>query len=337
MKPMSEKRSKILIVDDISQNIQVAASILQKDGYQMAFAQDGPTACAQTESQKFDVILLDIMMPHMDGFEVCRKIRANPVNREIPIIFLTAKNDAESIAKGFELGAMDYLVKPFIGSELRARVKTHLELYHSKKELVEANERLSKEIAERIKVEEALKQSKDEYRSLAIHDSLTGLYNTRYLYANMEELITNSQYERSPFSLIFLDIDNFKRVVDTHGHLNGSQALAEVAQTIMQCIVEPAYSVAYGGDEFVVVLPAAGHTQALEKALEIRSRMLETVYLPTTTDGVNLQASFGLSTYPDDASDIKAILAKADQAMFKVKAQGKNAVGDNRNTLHQGP
>lgn len=336
MKPMSEKRSKILIVDDISQNIQVAASILQKDGYQMAFAQDGSTACAQAESQKFDLILLDIMMPHMDGFEVCRKIRANPGNREVPIIFLTAKDDADSIAKGFDLGAMDYLVKPFNGTELRARVKTHLELYHSKIELVEANERLSEEIVERIKAEEALARSREEYRNLAIHDSLTGLYNTRYLYANMEKLIMQSQHEGVPFSLIFLDIDNFKRVVDTHGHLNGSQALAEVAQTIMKCIVEPAYSVAYGGDEFVVVLPGADHTLALRKALEIRSRMLETIYLPTTTDGVNLQASFGLSTYPDDASDIKAILAKADRAMFQVKAQGKNAVGDSRNTLHHG-
>lgn len=331
-----DNRSKILIVDDISQNIQVAASILQQDGYQMAFAQDGATACAQAASQKFDLILLDIMMPQMDGFEVCRQIRAKSANREVPIIFLTAKNDADSIVKGFQLGAMDYLVKPFNGTELRARVKTHLELYHSKKEVVEANERLSREITERIKAEEALERSKEEYRNLAIHDSLTGLYNTRYLYANMEELLAKSQQERSPFSLIFLDIDNFKRVVDTHGHLNGSRALAEVAQTIIKSIAEPAYGVAYGGDEFVVVLPGADHALALDKALEIRSNMLATVYLSAATDGVSLQASFGLSTYPDDASDITAILAKADQAMFQVKAQGKNAVADNRSTLHQG-
>jgi diguanylate cyclase (GGDEF)-like protein len=324
----SETRYKILIVDDVPKNIQVAANILQKSGYQMAFAQDGPTAVAQTETNRFDLILLDIMMPQMDGFEVCRRIRANPANQEIPIIFLTAKNDSESVVKGFELGAMDYLTKPFNGAELQVRVKTHLELYRSKKEAVAANERLRMEIAERIKVEEELERSKEEYRNLSIHDSLTGLYNTRYLYSAMEALVAESQRENLQFSLIFLDIDNFKRVVDTHGHLNGSQVLAEVAQTIMLCIAAPAYGVAYGGDEFVVVLPGFDHPQGLNKAQEIRSRMLATVYLPTVKNGVRLQASFGVATYPDDASDIKAMLAKADQAMFQIKTKGKNAVGD---------
>ncbi len=328
MNPTSDTQYKILIVDDVPKNIQVAANILEKYGYQMAFAQDGPTAVAQTENNHFDLILLDIMMPRMDGFEVCRRIKANPANRDIPIIFLTAKNDAESIVKGFALGAMDYLTKPFNGAELQARVKTHLTLYHSKKEIVAANARLSKEIAERIKVEEALERSKEEYRHLSTHDSLTGLYNTRHLYGAMEALVAESRRNGLQFSLIFLDIDDFKRVVDFHGHLNGSQVLAEVAQTINGCLAAPAYGVAYGGDEFVVVLPGHDHDQALEKAQEIRSRMLTTVYLPAVPNGIRLHASFGVSTYPGDASDIKAMLAKADQAMFQVKMKGKNAVGN---------
>jgi diguanylate cyclase (GGDEF)-like protein len=142
-------------------------------------------------------------------------------------------------------------------------------------------------------------------------------------------LITESQSEGKKFSLIFMDNDNFKRVVDTHGHLNGSQALVEVAHTIDHCLEPPAYGVAYGGDEFVVVLPGLDHNQALEKARQIRSRMLETIYLPTVDNGVQLQASFGVATYPDDAADIKSILAKADQAMFRIKTEGKNAVGGN--------
>lgn len=328
MEPTRESRNKILIVDDVSKNIQVAANILQSSGYQMAFAQDGPTALAQIETHRFDLILLDIMMPQMDGYEVCRKIRDNPANQDIPIIFLTAKDDADSIVKGFELGAMDYLTKPFNGAELRARVKTHLELFRTKKMILETNERLNREIVERIKVEKELERSKEEYHHLSIHDSLTGLYNTRYLYEAMETLITESLREEKPFSLIFMDIDNFKRVVDTHGHLNGSRALAEVAETIRGCIATPAYGVAYGGDEFVIVLPGVNHVQAMEKAHEIRSRMLDSAYLADIGTGVRLQASFGVSTYPDQASDIKAILAKADQAMFQVKSQGKNAVGD---------
>ncbi len=332
MDPNNESRYKLLIVDDLPKNIQVAANILQKSGYQMAFAQDGPTAVAQTETHRFDLILLDIMMPNMDGFEVCRRIKKNPGNREIPIIFLTAKNDSDSIVQGFELGAMDYLTKPFNGAELQARVKTHLELYRSKENLKAANKRLSIEIVERQKAEEELKRSQEKYRQLSIHDSLTGLYNTRYLYENMEALVSECRLKGLQFSLVFLDIDNFKHVVDTHGHLNGSQALAEVAQTIMHCITAPAYGVAYGGDEFVVVLPGFDHVQAIEKAQEIRSRMLTTLYLPNVNNGVHLKASFGVSTYPEDAPDIKAMLATADKAMFQIKIKGKNAVGDARST-----
>jgi len=323
-----DTRYKLLIVDDVPKNIQVAANILQKSGYQMAFAQDGPTAIEQTLAHQFDLILLDIMMPHMDGFEVCRRIRENPANRDTPIIFLTAKNDSESIVQGFKMGAVDFLTKPFNGAELQARVSTHLELYRSRRRIRAANDRLRIEIQERIKVEEELKRSREEYRRLSIHDSLTGLYNTRYLYQAMDALVIESREKGLAFSLIFLDIDNFKHVVDTHGHLNGSRALAEVARTLQSCLEEPTYAVAYGGDEFVVVLPGFDHTRALEKTNEIRTRMLSTTYLPEVGQGIHLHASFGVSTFPEDAPDITAMLAKADQAMFEIKAKGKNAIGD---------
>ena len=321
-------RFKILIVDDVPKNIQVAASILQNDTYQIAFAQDGPTALAQVESNRFDLILLDIMMPQMDGYEVCRRIRNRPDNRDTPIIFLTAKNDTDSVVKGFAMGAMDYLSKPFNGAELQARVTTHLELYRSRKAIEEVNRRLRLEMTERIKTEEELKLSKEKYRYLSLHDNLTGLFNTRYLYRSLQELVDKGRRLGTTFSLIFFDIDNFKRVVDTHGHLNGSKALAEVAAVLESCLTEPSYGVAYGGDEFVAVLPGHDKAQALQEAQEIRARLLRTVFLSNVENGVRLQASFGVSTYPDDAGDITAILARADQAMFNVKSKGKNAVGD---------
>jgi diguanylate cyclase (GGDEF)-like protein len=327
-------RFKILIVDDVPKNIQVAASILQNDNYQIAFAQDGPTALAQVESNHFDLILLDIMMPQMDGYEVCRCIRNRPDSQDTPIIFLTAKNDTDSVVKGFALGAMDYLSKPFNGAELKARVSTHLELYRSKKAIEEVNRRLRLEMAERIKTEEELKLSKEKYRYLSLHDNLTGLFNTRFLYRSLEELVEAGRCQNTIFSLIFFDIDNFKRVVDTHGHLNGSKALAEVAAVLESCIAEPSYGVAYGGDEFVAVLPGHDKVRAVQKAQEIRARLLRTIFLPNVESGVRLEASFGVSTYPDDAENITAMLARADQAMFNVKLKGKNAVGAVDGAVH---
>jgi diguanylate cyclase (GGDEF)-like protein len=322
-----KKKFKILIVDDLPKNIQLAANILQKEGYQMAFAQNGNSALSQAQYNRFDLILLDVMMPDMDGFAVCEELRKNSANKDVPIIFLTAKNLYESIVKGFEMGAMDYVTKPFHGPELLARVKIHLELFRSREELKKLNQQLKNEIAERIQAEDELRKSEEKYRYLAVHDNLTGLNNTRYLYQSLGELVTASTADNKPFSLIFLDMDNFKQVVDAYGHLKGSQALAEVSATIQESIIEPAYGVAYGGDEFVVVLPGFNKKQAMQKAEEIRSNMKGTIYLADSGHKVNLKASYGVSTYPDDAVDVAGLLAQADRAMFGIKAKGKDAVG----------
>jgi two-component system, sensor histidine kinase and response regulator len=130
---------KILIVDDVPNNIQVVAGILKSEGYQMTFSRSGESALEKTEAIDFDLILLDIMMPDIDGFQVCSRIKANDKTKDIPIIFLTAKNDAESIVKGLELGAVDYINKPFNQAELKARVKTHLQLKHTQEKLTHAN------------------------------------------------------------------------------------------------------------------------------------------------------------------------------------------------------
>jgi diguanylate cyclase (GGDEF)-like protein len=165
-----------------------------------------------------------------------------------------------------------------------------------------------------------------EIQSLAVHDDLTGLYNTRYLYRELSQLIQQSESNGEPFSLIFLDIDNFKQVVDTYGHLKGSQTLQEVAATIRDNLPERSFGVSYGGDEFVIVLRGVDKEAARKKAQEIHSRMRDTVYLSGCGHHVGLTASFGVSTYPDDGKDVIRLLAVADQAMFKVKAEGKDGV-----------
>jgi diguanylate cyclase (GGDEF)-like protein/PAS domain S-box-containing protein len=182
------------------------------------------------------------------------------------------------------------------------------------------------DITERKEAEEALRASEQRYRDLAIRDNLTGLYNTRHLYRSLGEHLGACERSGGCLSVIFMDLDRFKHVVDSYGHLNGSRAVQEVAATIQASLEEPAYAVAYAGDEFIVVLPGYGQPEARVKAEEIRSRILETVYLREQGFAVRLKASFGIATFPDHAGDITGLLAAADKALFGVKEKGRDAV-----------
>jgi len=172
-----DKKFSILIVDDVPKNIQMVANVLREEGYQMAFARSGDAALRHTETILFDLILLDIMMPEMNGYEVCEKLKQNPKTKEIPVIFLTAKTDTENVLKGFELGAVDYVTKPFNMSELLARVKTHLELREARQKLQELN------------------ATKDKFFSIIAHD-LKNPFNalisgSNFLVQHFEELEKN--------------------------------------------------------------------------------------------------------------------------------------------------
>jgi diguanylate cyclase (GGDEF)-like protein/PAS domain S-box-containing protein len=179
---------------------------------------------------------------------------------------------------------------------------------------------------DRKRAEDALRVSEERFREQAVLDNLTGLFNTRYLYQALEALIAASAADGTTFSVLFIDLDHFKRVVDRRGHLNGSSVIQEVAATIRSCLAAPAWAVAYAGDEFVVVLPGVARLGAVEKAQDIRARIRQTSYLASTGQPVRLTASCGVATYPDDARDLKGLLALADQALFAVKRSGRNGI-----------
>ena len=179
---------------------------------------------------------------------------------------------------------------------------------------------------DRKRADDALRASEVRFRELAVRDNLTGLYNTRHLYQALEALIASSAEANATFSVLFIDLDHFKRVVDARGHLNGSRAIQEVAATIRDCLAPPAWAVAYAGDEFVVVLPECGRNEALAKAEAIKAKMAQTAYLAGTGRPVRLAASFGIATYPDDAHDLEGLLALGDQALFSVKRSGRGGI-----------
>ncbi len=179
---------------------------------------------------------------------------------------------------------------------------------------------------ERKRAEDALRASEERFRELAVLDDLTGLYNTRYLYQALATEIAESAAAGSAVSVLFVDLDHFKQVVDARGHLNGSRAIQEVAATIRGCLAAPAWAVAYAGDEFVIVLPGTPGPAAVEKAREIQACIRETPYLAGTGRPVRLAASFGVATYPDDARDLEELLALGDQALFTVKRGGRDGI-----------
>lgn len=182
MKMQDNKKFKILIVDDMPKNIQLLGSILREEGYDIAFAKSGIEALERIKSSDFDLFLLDIMMPEMDGFEVCNHLKNNFSTRDIPIIFLSAKNDIESIVKGFNIGAVDYISKPFNATELLARVRTHLALKYQAEKLTEIN------------------NAKDKFFSIIAHDLRTPLLSFHGLTKMLHEDYNNfSEEERLEF------------------------------------------------------------------------------------------------------------------------------------------
>jgi diguanylate cyclase (GGDEF)-like protein len=183
------------------------------------------------------------------------------------------------------------------------------------------------DITARKQAEEALRASAETFQFLAVHDSLTGLYNTRYLYEALERLVEEGHATGGRFSVVFMDLDRFKHVVDHYGHLNGSRIIQEVASTVRGALPDAAFAVAYAGDEFVVVLPGFEKDAAVATAETIRTRVAHTIYLAAAGQTVSLTMSLAVAAFPEDGGDVETLLGAADRALFTVKSAGRNAVG----------
>jgi len=197
------KNKTILIVDDTVENLDILAELLVQ--YQVVDAISGEDALNILLNEQVDLILLDIIMPDMDGYEVCRRLKSNPDTKDIPIIFITAKTDEESIERAYEVGGADYVTKPSLPKELKARVKKELQIQDMMNEL----------------------------RILASTDSMTKLYNRRYFSKISNHILDLARRERSDLSIIMLDIDKFKNINDTYGHKVGDEVIIALANKLI--------------------------------------------------------------------------------------------------------
>ncbi len=304
MKPFNPENFLILIVDDLGRNLQTVGSMLDREGYLTTFALSGPQALARIPMAQPDLILLDLMMPQMDGIQVCQQIKTEPAWREIPIIILSASNDSEQLLQAFKSGAVDYITKPFNSLELLARVKTHLKLKDTR---------------------DQLKQALAELEVLATTDVLTGVANRRFLFTWAKQYFAQLDFQVPSLSVLMVDIDHFKDINDTHGHAMGDSTLRLVAQTIKQILRPEDCFGRFGGEEFVAFLPQTTILQAREIAENIRRTVGETALL-VTGRAIHLTVSIGVANSQSTELTIEPALKRADDGLRQAKSQGRDRV-----------
>jgi diguanylate cyclase (GGDEF)-like protein len=307
----------IVIVDDMPDNLRLLAEILKERGYRARPAPSGMRALATILKEPPELILLDIMMPGMDGYEVCRKLKADELTRDIPVIFLSALNEVFDKVKAFQAGGVDYISKPFQVEEVLARVNTHLTIRAQQKTLTLQNEELKKNNA---LISEQAKQLDRAARS----DFLTGLSNRRDFLDKSEQEEVRFRRSARPFALILLDIDHFKNVNDTYGHECGDGVLVGVARCIEQALRAQDLIARWGGEEFVCLLPESEVDGARLAAEKVREAVEQ--YLHQSNDvHVSVTVTIGLSMY-DGTSSMEECIRQADAAMYEGKNQGRNQV-----------
>lgn len=305
---------KILVVDDMPVNLLILKKILSEK-YEIHTAENGYSALDLLEKEHPDLILLDIMMPELDGFSTCKKIKNNKKFNDIPILFLTAKTDEESIVEAFEIGGSDYLKKPFNTKELFARIKNHLDLSEAKKKLAEQANNLKD-------LNFALYKKNKEMEDLAKIDYLTKLPNRRYMYDKLKEEISRYERHQDIFSIIMCDIDNFKPVNDSYGHECGDFILIELAKLFENNKRKYDSIARWGGEEFLYLLPITNKNQAMVFTEHMR-KTIENKNFVYNNKKINITLSFGISEYMKN-DDIKETIKKADSALYYSKNNGKN-------------
>jgi diguanylate cyclase (GGDEF)-like protein len=297
---MKSIMQNILIVDDTRLNIKIMTYILEKN-YKIFCAASGKEALDIVMSESIDLILLDIIMPEMDGYEVCKIIKSNLKTQNIPIIFISAMTNVEDETRGLEVGAIDYIFKPVSPPILKARVKNHLEL----------------------------KKLRDILERQSTMDELTGIANRRYFDVTFDKEWRRALRSGNTLSLVFIDIDFFKKYNDFYGHLAGDDCLRQVGSTLKQLLRRGGDLVArYGGEEFIIILPATSLANAVLVGEKVRSNIesLKVVHQMSEVSEY-VTVSVGIATViPEENMIAASLLEQVDKALYQAKNRGRNMV-----------
>ena len=288
----------VLVIEDHPDQRDLLAIVLQREGYRVVTASNGVEALDKLESENVQIALSDIMMPKMDGFELIKQVRSNPSLKSIYLILITARIQEGDRVRGLDLGADDYITKPFSFSELLARIRVGSRVVQYQQHL--------------------------EYQTQV--DSLTGLFNRRAFENKMNEEFERSKRYHNQLSILILDIDNFKMINDTYGHHGGDAALVKISETLRERTRQSDFPSRYGGEEFVLVLPETDQDNALQVANKIHESIRRNSF-GTTTRPFTLTVSIGVSsTSAQVYSDWRDLVADADRALYLAKNSGKDRI-----------
>ena len=310
---MAPTRPRILVVDDSPTQLDWLVQVLQRAGYEVVTATTGREAIVAARSQAPDLVLLDMILPDMDGLEVLRLVKARPDERFLPVIILSVKSDVDSKVEGLRIGADDFISKPFAEAEIVARCAAML----------------------RIKtLQDQLRATRRSLEEQSVTDALTGLKNRRFFDERLPEEIRRAQRYSDPVSLMMIDLDHFKVVNDRYGHQMGDVVLRDAAAVIKSSVRDPDICARYGGEEFSVILPKTHLGGALTVAERVWRGLKDKVYrqeVPAVGQAavaeVRVTASLGLAFFPSKDIHAAEFLVKfADEALYQAKRSGRNNI-----------
>ncbi|OGG95136.1 MAG: hypothetical protein A2527_08165 [Candidatus Lambdaproteobacteria bacterium RIFOXYD2_FULL_50_16] len=300
MSSVTSEPARILIVDDTQKNIQLLGTLLKKENYLINVAYSGEQAIEVAQTVAPDLVLLDVMMPGIDGYQTCELLKQNPATTEIPVIFLTAKTEVKDIIQGFAVGAVDYVTKPFNAVVLLSRVRTHLNLRRALVTLEQKNQQLER---------------------MVVTDGLTGLFNHKFVFEMLAREVSEAKRYKSPLSIVMFDVDFFKKVNDNYGHQIGDEVLVKVSATIKSGVRQADIAGRYGGEEFLVILPASDLKSARQAAEKIRVS-IEAIVWPH--QGLKTTISGGVVQYSNETE--LELIDSADKLLYLAKQTGRNKI-----------
>jgi two-component system, cell cycle response regulator len=310
---MSEQQSipatepgRILVVDDNQDNIEIIATRLRFRGYEILEASDGEQALGLVRETAPDLILLDVMLPDIDGYEISRRIKGAEDLPFIPIILVTARDSTQDKVAGLDAGADDYLTKPINFPELEARVRSMLRIKRLQDELAEKNLELER---------------------LSISDGLTGLYNHRHIHGLLAEEYERVSRTHDCMSVAMFDLDRFKQVNDTYGHQAGDRVLVELADILRETARDIDRLGRYGGEEFMALLPETCLEDAAVFVERVRREVARRRFDIGRDEPLRMTLSAGVATYPHEMIDsVETLVRLADEALYAAKAGGRDRI-----------